>query len=241
MLLVIGFGCAGRAWAADGIVNRIVMLPLADRTTIVVELNAPVERVEDVQADSTMVVIEAGPVRGAVQPQELKPAVASRFFSGLTVTGVTRPDGSAFVRLRMALGAAAQHRLRSTGSRIYVDLAEPGPAAPPVQPAPVRAAPVKAAPRTPKAQEAPAAASEATADASYQALEDAILQRARELAARPDVKALLRLKAQVDRRDKELGKRRPEKVERIQAELLRYTDEARVLQLERDRRAFLKK
>ena len=32
MLLIVGAGCAGPAWAADGAVARVVMLPLADRT-----------------------------------------------------------------------------------------------------------------------------------------------------------------------------------------------------------------
>lgn len=54
------------------------------------------------------------------------------------------------------------------------------------------------------------------------------------------MKGLLRLGDEVERRDKELGRRQPEALNRRMIDLLRYTDEARALQLERDRQAFLK-
>jgi hypothetical protein len=60
------------------------------------------------------------------------------------------------------------------------------------------------------------------------------------LAARPDVKALLRLRDEVKQRDNELGHRRADLIEALLLEVDRYTDEARARQLELDRRAFLK-
>lgn len=60
------------------------------------------------------------------------------------------------------------------------------------------------------------------------------------MAAHPDVKGLLRLRDEVEARDNALGHRQPELISRLVTEILKYTDQARALQLEEDRRTFEK-
>lgn len=75
-------------------------------------------------------------------------------------------------------------------------------------------------------------------EGAYRALDASIRQRAQQMVARPDVKGLLRLRDEIARRDKALGSREPQLVNDLLAELQRYTDQARALQLQKDRQAF---
>jgi hypothetical protein len=255
---------AAQGAAADATVTRVVMLPLPERTTVVVELSGPIAHVQEIQSDLTTVVFEAGPVAAGVQALDLKPATPSSIVAGVTVGGAARPDGTNYVRVRITTRAAAIRQRRAAGNRLYVDITAPQaplvqvpgvdnpsvpsgpqratppppavPAPPARQPAPT---PQPDAPRlsaTPKPAGPPSAADVA----AYQALDASARRRARELAARPDVKALLRLRDEVKQRDNELGHRRADVIEALLLEVDRYTDEARARQLELDRRAFLK-
>ena len=58
--------------------------------------------------------------------------------------------------------------------------------------------------------------------------------------SRPARHSLLRLHDEILSRDDRLGRRRPEVVERLLAEVLKYTDDARAAQLKKDREALLK-
>jgi hypothetical protein len=252
------------------------MLPLPERTTIVVELSAPVSRVEEIQTDQTTLVLEAGPISPGVQGRELKPGAPSPLVSAVNIGSTVRADGSSYLRLRITTQIPAVHQRRTAGSRLYVDLLKiPAPSAgsPPSEPTSRPAAPRPAALRAAAPPEAAPAAASARAevgvraerrpaepptqpqapspgpkstvpaspvDVAYQAFESSTRRRARELAAVPDVKGLLRLREEVDQRGKKLGKQRADLVEQLMVEVVRYTDEARARQLERDRRAFLK-
>lgn len=271
-LLALVAGLAAPARGATTI-TRIVMLPLAGRTSVVVELTEPVSHLEHAQPNPTSVLIEGGPVAPGLTSRTLEPAGPSSLVSGISLSSFTRPDGPYF-RLQIALTARAVHTLRSSGSRLYVDLSPPEeePAARsddvPAQgrdPAPVTVRPAvgarerptdaatskprAAAPRSAdsgQAQPQPDASTSSTGastspvdpDTAYRDLESATLQRARELAGRPDVKGLLRLKESVQKRDDQLGKLQPDLIRRILDELTRLTDEARALQLARDRWTF---
>jgi hypothetical protein len=253
--------------AAGATVTRVVMLPLPERTTVVVELSGPIAQVQEIQSDLTTVVFEAGPVAAGVQAMDLKPTAASSIVAGVTVGGSARADGTNYLRVRITTRAAAIRQRRAAGNRLYVDITVPetplvqvpgadNPAAPsgaqratapssiPVSPAipapPARQpAPQPDAPR-PQATAKPAGPPSAADVAAYQALDTSARRRARELAARPDVKALLRLRDEVKQRDNELGHRRADLIEALLLEVDKYTDEARARQLELDRRAFLK-
>jgi hypothetical protein len=247
--------------AAEATVTRVVMLPLPERTTVVVELSGPIAHVQEIQSDLTTVVFEAGPVAAGVQALDLKPTAPSSIVAGVTLGGAARPDGTNYVRIRITTRAAAIRQRRASGNRLYVDITAPEapvvqvPAIdnPPLPSGPQRATsppsiaapparqptPQPDAPR-PQATAKPSAPPSAADAAAYQALDASTRRRARELAARPDVKALLRLRDEVKQRDNELGQRRAELIEALLLEVDRYTDEARARQLELDRRAFLK-
>jgi hypothetical protein len=83
-------------------------------------------------------------------------------------------------------------------------------------------------------------ADQAKIDSAYEQLQATSLRRGRDLASRPDVRALLRLQHEVQNRDKVLGHQRADLVRDLLNELVRLTDEARSLQLERDRGNLLK-
>jgi hypothetical protein len=253
--------------AAGATVTRVVMLPLPERTTVVVELNGPIAQVQEIQSDLTTVVFEAGPVAAGVEALDLKPTAASSIVAGVTVAASARADGTNYLRVRITTRAAAIRQRRAAGNRLYVDITVPetplvqvpgadNPPAPsgarratapssiPVSPAipapPARQpSPPPDAPR-PQATAKPAGPPSAADVAAYQALDASARRRARELAARPDVKALLRLRDEVKQRDNELGHRRADLIEALLLEVDKHTDEARARQLELDRRAFLK-
>jgi hypothetical protein len=258
--MVLLAALAARA-AAEATVTRVVMLPLPERTTVVVELSGPIAQVQEIQSDLTTVVFEAGPVAPGVQALDLKPKAPSSIVAGVTVGGTARPDGTNYVRIRITTRAAAIRQRRASGNRLYVDITAPeapvvqvpGTDNPPLPSSPQRAtlppaipapsarqpAPQPDAPR-PQATAKPTGPPSAADAAAYQALDASARRRARELAARPDVKALLRLRDEVKQRDNELGHRRADLIEALLLEVDRFTDEARARQLELDRRAFLK-
>src|SRR5262245_1924612 len=253
--------------AAEASVSRVVMLPLPERTTVVVELSGPIANVQEIESDLTTVVFEAGPVAAGVQPLDLRPTAPSSIVAGVSLGGTTRPDGTNYVRIRIITRAAAIRQRRASGNRLYVDITVPEapviqvpgidnhpvpsgpqratapssiPASPAIPAPPARQpAPQPDTPR-PQATAKPAGPPSAADAAAYQALDASTRRRGRELAARPDVRALLRLRDEVKQRDNELGHRRPDLIEALLIEVDRLTDEARARQLELDRRAFLK-
>src|SRR5262245_19152010 len=112
---------AGQAGAAEATVTRVVMLPLPERTSIVVELSGPIGGVQEIQSDLTTVVFEAGPVAAGVQSLDLKPTTASSFVTGVTLGGAVHPDGTNFVRVRITTRSSAIRQRRTLGNRLYVD------------------------------------------------------------------------------------------------------------------------
>lgn len=221
VLLVLLAGLPRPAYGADATLSRVLMLPLVDRTTIVAELTGRAPRVREIDSNPATVTIEVGPVDGATKPLDLTPIARSRFVAHVSVRTASGPDGLSYLRMQITLASFCTHRLRIAGSRVYVDLV------PLEERAPSPLAPV-------------VSAEKASVDASYRDLESSVAPRARDLASRPDVTALLRLHDEVLSRDDRLGRLRPEVVERLLADILKYTNEARAAQLKKDREALLK-
>lgn len=67
-----------------------------------------------------------------------------------------------------------------------------------------------------------------------------VLKRAGTLAPRADVKGLLALVEETKRRDEQLGRKRPDVMEKLLEEVNRKLEEARVLRLQLDAEAFEK-
>ena len=204
------------------------MVPLLDRTSVVVEFDRAPTIVEEVKGDTTAVVLDAGPFAAAITPQHLTPPASAAAIESVSIAPFARPDGATYVRVRIAVHGDAGHRLRRAGTRVYVDFgapqgspavraadAAPGPVAgsdprPPVAPPPASDTPATT----------PPAAVAANPEAAYRALDASVRARAGQMAVRPDVKGLLRLRSEVERRDKELGNRQPELVSPLFTDLL---------------------
>jgi hypothetical protein len=258
------------AAATGPIFTRVAILPVGSRTTIAVELSGPVEQVTEIRAAPNELIVEAGPIGAELPVRDLTPSGGGMALASLRVHDAIRENGSRFLRLEVKLRTAAVHRLRHTGMRIYVDLtpepatvraAEPGQTAS-IEPKPLtkaapkaespstresRATPPKAAPAAteplptrPRQLDDTPANGEARIEQAYAVLQKSALDRARDLAARPDVKGLLRLQQQVKERDTKLGKARVELIRELLEALEKFTDNARSLQLERDRANLLK-
>jgi hypothetical protein len=224
---------------------RVAMLPLADRTTVVAEFSGPLPQAEEVDAGEGQVAIEAGPVKAGVQARDLAPTARYPQIAAVSVRALERPGGDTFVNVTIARRGSSAHRVRVTGSRVYIDFSpavksEPEPVLPvPVTPT-LAARPPVANPPAGTAPPEPIAIAKVDHEAAYRDLEATTLRIGRTLADRPNVKGLIRLRADLERRDKQLGQQRPGEVDRIVSEVLRLTDQARVAQLARDRQALLR-
>jgi hypothetical protein len=219
-LVAMAAGLARPAASADAALSRVLMLPLVDRTTVVAELTERVPRVREISSSAAMIMIEAGPVDAATKPLDLTPVVRSRYVAHVSVRIATAPDGLSYLRIQITLAAFCTHRLRISGSRVYVDL-------------------VPLEERSPAPLVPVVSAETASVDAAYRDLESSVMPRAHDLASKPDVVALLRLHDEILSSDDRLGRQRPEVVERLLAEVLKSTNEARALQLKKDREALL--
>jgi len=219
---------------------------------VVVEFDATPAIVEEVKADTATVVVDAGPFTAAIAAQNLTPAVSTAAVERVSIAPFARPDGATYARVRITVRGEATHQLRHTGARLYVDFGTP-PAAPPAVRGP-EASPVsntKAEDSTASGSTRPIAEPPPPApilpplagtdpETAYRSLDATVRTRAELLASRPDVKGLLRLRSEVERRDKELGNKQPDLVGPLLTELQQMTDQARALQLARDRESILK-
>jgi hypothetical protein len=158
------------ASAASERLERVVLLPAVDRSSIVFELSAAPQNVSTRRISDSVVEVEAGlsdSRQGAVaqgRPGEdttakvLKAPSNVRFVDSVTVR-VVQTDSGPIVRARIALSSMAQAVVRSSGRRVYVDVSAIPTAAPAV--APVGAATQAAATPRPVAPTARVAPDEA--------------------------------------------------------------------------------
>jgi hypothetical protein len=254
---------AGAADAARPTLSRVVALPSPDRVSLVLELTDAVAHAElRAGAGSPSATIELGPVN-TVAARELAPAADMNLVAGVEVGSFERsPD--TFARVIVRLRRPCHQKLRVAGRRIYLDLvpaqsdqpasAPPRTSAPPPTSAPrPTSAPTPSVPAPSKSPVTPgeskgavtAGESKSSAtgdriDAAYHALEADSLRRARALATQANVKALEALRAEVIRRDGQLGRKRPEVMSPLVDQIDRSTEEARALRLKLDGLLFRK-
>jgi type II secretory pathway predicted ATPase ExeA len=204
---------------------RVVMLVVGDRASLALELRDAGVEAATQSADATTLVIDMGPVTGSVLPQELEAEAGTPCVARVSIQGTDKPNLGRFVRARVALRSACSSQKRVAGRRVYIDFAAPGSA--PVAPGSAPAAPALSA----KSAAAPPAPATAPVEAD-------VLGKARALAQQPDVRGLLRLRDDVERRGKRAGQLESEEFKRMLGSLDRYTNEARALQLQIDAQAF---
>lgn len=266
-LLPAVVACACRIDAAER-VPRIVVLPLSDRASVVIEAERPLDQVAETSAEcaapAECVVVEGGPIGNATRSIELLSPQAVPIVKSVSLRPYTRSDGQTYFRVRVTVREPSQHALRVAGNRLYVDFApprrprpsggaepaivdaRPRPAAPAVgsassavkPPAGTASPTVKPAAGTATAPRKPAAEGRRVEALDYDSLKADILRRAQMRARQPDVKGLLALADEVRRKDEQLGRQRPELVTELLDEVNRLLDEARIRQLEIDREAF---
>jgi hypothetical protein len=119
---------AAPAFAANARLERVLLLPSVDRSSIVFELSAEPRHVSTRRISDSVVEFEAGPGVESIAPKLLKAPANVRFIDSVTVRVLPTAEGP-IVRARIALSALAQAVVRSAGRRVYVDIsAIPAPA-----------------------------------------------------------------------------------------------------------------
>jgi hypothetical protein len=139
------------AFAANARLERVVLLPSPDRSSVVVELTAEPSHVSTRRISESVLEVEAGPGIDAAPAQILKAPANVRFIDSVSIR-VLSTDAGSMVRARITLTASARAVVRSAGRRVYVDVsAPPAPASPAVQTATTRPARADAPPGPPVA------------------------------------------------------------------------------------------
>jgi hypothetical protein len=139
--------------AASARLERVVLLPAGDRSSVVFELSAEPLKVSTRRISDSVFEVEAGPGIDSAVPQMLKAPANVRFIDSVAVR-VTPTEAGSMVRARITMTAAAQAVVRSAGRRVYVD----------VSPAPAVAAAAPALQAASTRPAAPAATTRPTAD-----------------------------------------------------------------------------
>jgi hypothetical protein len=111
------------AAAATARLERVLLLPSADRSSVVFELTAEPARVTTRRVSDSVLELEAGPGVDSIVPQLLKAPANVRFIDSVTVRVLSTQSGSVILA-RIALSATARAVVRSAGRRVYVDVSE---------------------------------------------------------------------------------------------------------------------
>ena len=133
LLFLVAMTTAAPAVAANARLERVVLLPSVDRSSIVFELSAEPRHVSTRRISDSVVEFEAGPGVESVAPKLLKAPANVRFIDSVTVRVLPTADGPV-VRARITLSALAQAVVRSAGRRVYVDISAIPALAPHVSP-----------------------------------------------------------------------------------------------------------
>jgi hypothetical protein len=173
--MVVVLLAAAPAIAANARLERVLLLPSPDRSSVVLELTAEPRQVSTRRISESIVEVDAGPGVDTAAPQLLKAPAAVRFIDSVSVRIVPTPLG-AIVRARITMTSAAQAAVRSSGRRVYVDISK-APALPAA--AAVGAGPARMG--APAATPAPAAATVA-GDEAYRAGVRPVIAKLQELA-----------------------------------------------------------
>ena len=110
-------------FAANTRLERVLLLPAVDRSSVVFELTAEPRQVSTRRISDSVFELEAGPDVDSVAPQLLKAPANVRFIDSVTVRVMPTQTGSV-VRARIVMTTAAQAMVRSVGRRVYVDISQ---------------------------------------------------------------------------------------------------------------------
>ncbi len=245
--------------AAQPLVMRV--LAFGDRSSLVIELDEPPSEVKSNRIDASNLVVELGPITGLVSPHELKPGAGVPLLLAVYVRQAgpaqARPlEGGKDARrilLRVNFKEGCQAAVRTSGRRVYVDLAAArgadvvaarapapaDPAGPRGSQAAARGGDSAAIPPHPRDQSAkrPPAVTDLSS-LGYQELRATSAETAAAFAKRPDIIGLLALRARVISRDEQLGHVAPDLISGVLADIDQRLEEARRLRLKLDAMEF---
>ena len=117
------------ASAANARLERVLLLPSPDRSSVVLELTAEPRQVSTRRISESIFEVDAGPGIDDAPPQLLKAPANVRFIDSVSVRVLSTQLGPV-VRARITMTSAALAVVRSAGRRVYVDVSR-APAMPP--------------------------------------------------------------------------------------------------------------
>ena len=120
-------GCFGHltaleARAADPRLVRVVLLRVADRISVALEMTGEPQKAALRVLSSRALEVETGPVSGVVREDQLAPASDAAFIKQVSIQRYTTANRVAFVRARVTFDAAGAGNVRVVGRTVYIDL-----------------------------------------------------------------------------------------------------------------------
>jgi hypothetical protein len=120
-------GCFGHltaleARAADPRLVRVVLLRVADRISLALEMTGEPQKAALRMLSSRALEVEAGPVSGVVREDQLAPASDAAFIRQVSIQRYTTGNRVVFVRARVTFDAPGAGNVRVVGRTVYVDL-----------------------------------------------------------------------------------------------------------------------
>jgi hypothetical protein len=110
--------------AAESRLTGISLLRSGERVSVAVDMTSEPNKIVMRNVAPTILEVEAGPISGRVDSQQLTPSVDVPFVSQVSVREFTAAQQRRFVRLRMTLRNPSRSNVRVVGGTVYVDLAE---------------------------------------------------------------------------------------------------------------------
>jgi hypothetical protein len=120
-------GCFGQlsaleARAADPRLVRVVLLRVADRISLALEMTGEPQKAALRVLSARALEVEAGPVSGVVREDQLAPASDGAFIKQVSIQRYTTANRAAFVRARVTFDAPGAGNVRVVGRTVYIDL-----------------------------------------------------------------------------------------------------------------------
>jgi hypothetical protein len=127
----------GEARAADPRLVRVVLLRVADRISLALEMTGEPQKAALRVLSARAIEVEAGPVSGLFREEQMAPASDVAFIRQVSIQKHTSSTRAAFVRARVTFDAPGAGNVRVVGRTVYIDFAPVGTFRPAVPRAPV--------------------------------------------------------------------------------------------------------
>jgi hypothetical protein len=112
---------AGEARAADPRLLRVVLLRVADRMSLALEMSGEPQKAALRVLSARALEIEAGPVSGLFREEQMAPASNVAFVRQVWIQKHTAGNRASFVRARITFDAPGAGNVRVVGRTVYVD------------------------------------------------------------------------------------------------------------------------